>query len=528
MKQNETEMKSLYQTILSCLSYDLVLLGIIIMVPVAILPFYPEERSYAHSFILPGVLSILVGYLFMILTKGTTSRTLKRNEGSFIVLLIWVVSILVGSTPFLLTGGYTFSQAVFETTSGFTTSGFTMTDVIQASHLLLLYRSTLHLFGGVGLILILSTVLSEVYGMQLFTAEGHNDVVAPSLLHSARTILTIYMSMILSGTILYILFGMSPFDAINHSISAVATGGFSTQADSIGHYNSVPIDIITMILMIMGATNFMSSLMLIRGKFKEFFCHAETLVMTCLIVFFTPIVSVIFIVNHISEDTLHAIDDAAFQVVSSVTTTGLSTVDSTWLTIGASMVPALVLMLVGGNTGSTAGGAKSYRFAMAVKEVYWTFQDLIDTGHLHRQREILRYGYRVSVSPKEQQENNSFLFLYFNIALLGTLGLTACGYDFRDSFYEFISALSTTGISIGLVSRDMPIPAMWIITLGMLIARLEVYIIPLGMYRFGADMAELTRLGKDKIKETSNRKEKIRQRRERLQKLKEAKTDAGQ
>ncbi len=528
MKQNETEMKSLYQAILSCLSYDLVLLGIIIMVPVALLPFYPEERSYAHSFILPGVLSILVGYMFMILTKGSTSRTLKRNEGSLIVLMIWIVSILVGSTPFLLTGDYTFSQAVFETTSGFATSGLTMTDVTQASHLLLLYRSTLHLFGGIGLILILSTALSEVYGMQLFTAEGHKDVVAPNLLHSARTILTLYMAMILSGTILYILFGMSPFDAINHSISAVATGGFSTQVDSIGHYNSVPIDIVTMVLMIMGATNFMSSLMLIRGKFKEFFCHTETLVLTGFIVFFTPILTVIFMVNHISEDTLHAIDDAAFQVIACITTTGFTTVDSSWLTVGASMAPALVLMLVGGNTGSTAGGAKSYRFAMAVKEVFWTFQDQIDTSHLHRQREILRYGNRVAVSQKELQENHSFLFLYFNLALLSTFGLSACGYDVRDAFYESVAVISTTGISLGTIGRDMPVPAMWIIIIGMLIARLEVYIIPLGLYRFGVDITELTRLGKDKIKESSTRKEKIRQRRERLQKLKEAKTDAGQ
>ena len=528
MKQNESDIKSLYQAILSCLSYDLILLGIIIMVPVALLPFYPEERSCAHSFILPGVLSILFGYLFMILTKGSTSRTLKRNEGSLIVLMIWVVSILVGSTPFLLTGGYTFSQAVFETTSGFATIGLTMTDVTQASHLLLFYRSILHLFGGIGLILILSTALSEVYGMQLFTAAGHKDVVAPNLLHSARTILALYMSMILAGTILYILFGMSPFDAINHSISAVATGGFSTQVDSIGHYNSVPIDIITMILMIMGATNFMSSLMLIRGKFKEFFCHAETLVMTCLIVFFTPILTVIFMVNNISEDTLHAIDDAAFQVIACVTTTGFTTVDSSWLTVGASMVPALVLMLVGGNTGSTAGGAKSYRFAMAIKEVFWTFRGQVDTSHLHRQREILRYGNRVTVSQKELQETNSFFFLSFNIALLGTFGLSLCGYTVRDAFYESIAVLSTTGISLGMISRDMPVPAMWIIIVGMLIGRLEVYIIPLGMYRFRKDMTELARLGKDKIKETSTRKEKIRQRREKLRKLKEAKTDAGQ
>jgi len=431
---------------------------------------------------------------------------LKRNEGSFIVLLIWIVSILIGATPFLLTGEYGFTEAIFETTSGFTTTGLTITDVTHATHLLLLYRSTLHLFGGVGLVLILSTILSESFGMQLFTAEGHNDVVAPGLTNCARTILSICLSMILSGTLLYILFGMSPFDAINHSISAVATGGFSTQADSIGHYHSIPIDIITMVLMIMGATNFMASLMLFRGKWKEYLCHAETIVLLSLIAFFTPIVTVLLLVGNVSDSVSSAFIDALFQVVSSVTTTGLSTMDSTWLTQGAALIPALILMFIGGNTGSTAGGFKSYRFALAVKELKWTFQDMLDSSHVHRPKQIRRFGNLVAVSEKERQENHTFFFLYLGIMVLGTFGLMLCGFSFRDSLYEFLSALSTNGISIGVTARGMPTASMWILIVGMLIARLEVYIIPLGLYRFGADITELARLGKEKQKEKKQKK----------------------
>lgn len=115
------------------------------------------------------------------------------------------------------------------------------------------------------------SVLSDTYGMRLYAAEGHSDRLLPNLLKSARIIITIYLCYILSGVVLYVLFGMSPFDAIIHSIGALSTGGFSSRAQSIGYYNSVPIEMITIVLMILGNINFLAHLFLIRGKFRNFF-----------------------------------------------------------------------------------------------------------------------------------------------------------------------------------------------------------------------------------------------------------------
>ncbi|MDD6807705.1 MAG: potassium transporter TrkG [Oscillospiraceae bacterium] len=480
-----------YLAILGALAYVIIMLGIIMLVPVLITPFYPDEKDTIQCFVIPGVLSIFAGYLIKQFTTGYKLKNLKRNSGSVIVLLIWLVSILIGSIPFMMTGEYTFTQAIFETTSGFTTTGFTITDVENASHLVLLYRSTLHLFGGVGLILILSSILSNVYGMQLFSAEGHTDRLTPSLLHSARTILCIYLGFIIGGTALYIIFGMDPFDAVNHAISAVATGGFSTKNDSIGYWHSVPIDIVTIVLMLLGATNFMASLCLLKGNFRRFLNNSETKVTAFLLAIVTPIITVMFLVENICPNVLSAIDNAVFQAVSLITTTGLSTINDFLPRASFAIVPIIILMLVGGHTGSTAGGIKAYRIALAAKSLKYDVREQIEPKRIMHSRDITRFDKHSQITQSEQSGNYTYILIYFAIGMLGTFGLTLCGNSFSESFIEFFSALGTVGMSIGLISPDMSNAEMWIIIVGMIIARLEVYIVILGFSRIFIDVKEI-------------------------------------
>lgn len=488
MENSKQSRLSEFQTIFGSLSYVMIMVGAIMLVPLLMIFFYKEEVEQLSCFALPGVLSIFAGYLIKLFTPNHTLKNLRRHQGSVVVLLIWLVSILLGSIPFILTGEYTFTQAIFETTSGFTTTGFTVTDVENTTHIILLYRSLLHLFGGVGLILILSSVLANIYGMQLFSAEGHTDRLTPSLIHSARTIMYIYLGFIVGGTLLYIYFGMPWFDAINHAISAVATGGFSTKASSIGYWHSVPIDIISIVLMLLGSINFMASLALLRGKFHDFFTHSETKVTAFLIAVVTPIVTVMLLTTGICETTLSAIDNALFQVVSIITTTGLSTIDNFLPNSAYALVPLLVLMLVGGHSGSTAGGIKASRIALAIKSLFYDVREQIYPCRVVTSRSINKFGKVVQISENDQTQNYTYIFIYIIIGLLGSFGLTLGGYSFRDSLIEFFSALGTVGLSIGIVSPDMSNPTMWIIIVGMLIARLEVYIIILAFARILEDI----------------------------------------
>lgn len=498
--ESKNSLFSEYMAIFGSMAYVIIMLGVIMLLPILVVPFYPEEVPQIQCFIVPGVLSIFAGYLIKLFTSDYKIEKLKRNSGSIIVLLIWLVSILIGAIPFVMTGEYSFTQAVFETTSGFTTTGFTITNVETASHMILLYRSVLHLFGGVGLVLILSSVLSNVYGMQLFCAEGHTDRLTPSLLHSARTILYIYLGFIVGGTTLYIIFGMPAFDAVNHAISAVATGGFSTKVDSLGHWHSVPIDIVTIVLMLLGGTNFMASLLLLKGKFRQFVSHCEVRVTAFLIAIATPIVVVMLLVNNICPNTLSAIDNGIFQVVSILTTTGLSTINDFIPRSSFAMIPILLLCFVGGHSGSTAGGLKAYRAGLAAKSLYYDVHEQIDQKRIVRARSINRFGKEENITYREQSQNYTYILIYMLIGLLGTFGLTVCGYGFKESFFEFFSALGTVGMSIGLVTPDLSNPAMWIIIVGMIIARLEVYIIILGVSRIISDFKEHRSAKKEKKK----------------------------
>lgn len=264
-----------FELMLDYIGVLLMLIGGIVLLPLLTLLWYPEEAYEAKYFILPGIGSILLGYLLFYNIRGRETGRLQRNQDAVIVVTCWILAIMICALPFLLSGNYTFTQAVFETTSAWSTTGLSVVDVEHTSHLFLMHRSTILFFGGIGLVLVMLSVLSDTYGMRLYAAEGHNDHLLPNLLKSARIILTMYLCYILSGVALYCLFGMPLFDALIHSIGALSTGGFSSHAQSIGYYDNIWIEMITIVLMLLGNINFLAHLFLIRGKLRNFFQYCE-------------------------------------------------------------------------------------------------------------------------------------------------------------------------------------------------------------------------------------------------------------
>lgn len=486
------------------IAYLLMLMGGVILIPLLLLfsPNYAAERSHATWFIFPGVLSIFAGYLIKFVTSGTHIRELKKYYGSIIVLEIWIVAVLLGSVPFMMSGQFNFTQAVFETMSGLTTTGFTLFPFQYAGTLrmLILYRSLLHLVGGVGLVLVLTTILSNAYGMQIFSAEGHTDRLTPSPLHSARTILYIYIGFILGGTIAFVILGMSWFDAFNYSVSAVATGGFAPHADNIGHFHTifpewkaVGIDVVAMVLMLLGATNFMASMYFFKGRWRGFFKHSEVTCTFALLAVAIPIVIADYFTHHIATTVHQNIVSACFLTISTISTTGLTTVSNDLNSLTFGILPILVLMMIGGNSDSTAGGIKASRTALAFKSLYWDVQASLGSSKNVKAHQIDKFGSKVPVSDKEKSQNYTYILLYMIVIFLGTIGLMICGYSFKDSLVEFASALGTIGISIGVCSRTTPTAGLWIVIIGMLIARLEIYIFIFSGARVHRDIAEYRR-----------------------------------
>lgn len=475
-----------YPLIIGYLGIIMILSGIMTMLPLVTLIFYPQEIKEAGYFIAPGVISILAGYLFSLVLRGKEKGNLERNQEMIIVTGTWMIAIVVTAMPFVMTGHYSFTQAVFETTSGLSTTGLSVVDVSQTSHIFLIHRSVLLFFGGIGLVLVMTSVLSEVYGMRLYNAEGHADRLLPNLLESARLIIGIYSGYILGGMLLYVVFGMNLFDAINHSIAAVSTGGFSTRVESIGYYDSSAIEMVTIILMLLGGTNFFVHLLLLRGKFRDYVSHCETKMTLFFLAFFVPVMVVLMMgsmYNNISE----GIRAALFQAVSALTTTGFQTVDSFKEWSSSLKLLMILLMLAGGSAGSTAGGLKVYRVYVLFKEIWWKFKGDISSKRFVLTEQISKYGKKETITQQEKNQVNTFAFCYMLVFLTGTFIFCLYGYSIEDSMFEFSSALSTVGLSAGITGYDASPVIHWTATTGMFLGRLELFAVLIAGARMFSD-----------------------------------------
>jgi trk system potassium uptake protein len=478
-----------YPLIVSYLAIFSILIGIINLLPLMLIIFMPQEIVHATHFLIPGLASIGLGLIVSFFFRGYEKGRLERNQDAILVTLIWMISIFISSMPFLLSGDYNFTHSIFETTSGFSTTGLTVVDVENSSPLFLLYRSLLQFFGGVGLVLVLTSAISDKFGMRLYSAEGHTDKLMPNLIRSARMILSIYIGYIVFGTIAFRIFGMSVFDAFNHSIAAVATGGFSTRALSIGHYDSNPIEIITIILMLLGGTNFLVHLRLLKGKFKDVLGHVEIKLLAILTLIFVPI----FVINLLSTyngQFGYTFRVAIFQFVSAITGTGYQTIPSFNLLPSTFIFGLIILMVLGAGLGSTAGGMKQYRVALAFKSLYWNFKTQMSHKKSVRSRFINRVGQKVLVESDEIKQNFAFIIVYMIVLVIGTLIFTSFGHDISDALFEFSSALGTVGLSVGIINYNAPKLLLWTGTVGMFFGRLEFYVVIIAIFKLVDDISK--------------------------------------
>ena len=177
-----------YALITGYLGIVMVMAGVITLLPLFTLIFYPEELDQVGYFIAPGVISILLGYLTSLVLRGKRLGNLERNQEMIVVAATWMITICVTALPFVLSGNYTFTQAAFETTSGLSTTGLSVVDTALAPHIFLIHRTVLLFFGGIGLVLVMTSVLSDIYGMRLYNAEGHSARLLPNLLEFTAVI----------------------------------------------------------------------------------------------------------------------------------------------------------------------------------------------------------------------------------------------------------------------------------------------------------------------------------------------------
>lgn len=449
------------------------LVGMIILVPLAVLPFYPEEARWAPCFLVPSALCVAIGGAFASRMRHRRRGRMYAGQDAVVIVLTWLVAMNACAVPFWL-WGMDFTSAVFETMSGLSTTTFTLIDADSCPHVFLFFRSVLLFFGGIGLVLVMVSAVSDAHGMRLFSEAGHSDRLLPNLVRSARLVLRVYLVYIAAGTAALTIAGMGPFDAVNHAIGALATGGFSTRSGNIAAFGSPAVETVMVALMLLGGTNVALHVTLLRRGWRPFARDVETRSYVATVVVACVLVTCALLASGWAPSVPDAVRIGVFQTVSAVTTTGYSTVPSL---AGWPAMACYVLMLgmvVGAEANSTGGGIKQWRFAIIVRELMWAMRDRVTHRREVHVDKVEHLGARKAISADERKGIAVYALGYLVALLAGSFVYTCFGYPVGDSLLEFASALSTVGLGVGINAPGASPVILWTTTFGMFLGRLEV------------------------------------------------------
>ena len=450
------------------------------------------KDGVTDSISLAAFLTLLVGIILVLISRNHTKQ-LNKREGYLVVTFGWLMMSLSGMLPYLFSGVFTdLSSAFFETMSGYTTTGSSvLTDIESVPKGILFWRSMTHWIGGMGIIVLAIAILPllGIGGMQLFAAEApgpSSDKLHPRITDTAKRLWYIYVGFTFTETLLLWFAGMSFFDAINHAMSTVSTGGFSTKNESMAFWNDQPlIQYIIILFMFVAGVNFVLSYFALTGQIKRIFKDEEfrlyrrmificSLVVTLVLISEVDLANSSFVHPQIYGPLESSFRHALFQIIAVVTTTGFVTADFT------SWTPFLTLlffglMFMGGSAGSTSGGIKGVRHFLMIKSGLLEFKRALHPNA------VLQIRYNSSVVQDNVTQNiYGFFILYMISFIIGALMFSFIGLDFTSSIGVAASTLVNVGPALGEFGpafsfSEMPVLGKWWASFLMLIGRLELF-----------------------------------------------------
>ena len=458
----------------------IIITGCLMVLAIPFSFYYNDGMQWV--FIQSTLITISIGLLIKYLTRKKKDDEVKKREGYLIVALGWTGMIICSAIPYLLSGTFDgVTNAFFETISGLTTTGSSiLNNIEEMPESILFWRSMTQWIGGMGIIVLTIAILPllGVGGMELFASEAPGptkDKIHPRIKETAKRLWLIYIFLTVLETVLLWLAGMSFFDAINHALTNVSTGGFSTKQASIGHFTSPLIQYIIILFMFIGGINFTLIYFGAKLKFRKFIENDEFKWFICAIPF---LLLIIFpLVNQVSDNNFEtSFRHALFQIMSIITGTGYSTADFTTWGAFATFI-FFLLMFSGASAGSTTGGVKIVRIGLLIKNTVLEFK-----RRLHPNAIIPVQLNGNGVSPKIIYNLLAFVFFYLFVFVTGSIVLTFIGLDFQNAVGASATAISNVGPGIGSVGPSssfahLPDAAKWVLSFLMILGRLELFTI---------------------------------------------------
>ncbi|MDA8790745.1 TrkH family potassium uptake protein [Candidatus Pelagibacter bacterium] len=465
-----------YKTVFFTLGILQIILGVFMFIPIIFQFIYSEIDS---SFFGASLVTIIFGILFF-LSNLDHDKKLTLQQAFLLTALSWLSIAIFGSLPFIFSDlNFSFVNAFFESMSGITTTGSTIiSNLDEMPKSILLWRAVLQWLGGIGIIIMAITLMPimNVGGMQLFKISNNDssEKILPKSKEIALRLIYIYTSLTLLCGLTYKAFGMSFFDSLTHSMTTIATGGFSNYNESIGFFNSVSIEISAMIFIILGSLPFIAYIKFISGDKKIIFNDVQIKTFFKIIIASIIILSIYLFVSGAADLNLRSI---FFNVISILTGTGYVNAEfDTWGSF--TLILFLGLMFIGGCAGSTACGVKIFRIQILYLFVANQLKKIIYPKGVF----ILKYDQN-PIDNKFISSIISFIYMYLVIFFILTALLSLTGLDFVTSISGAATSISNVGPGLGSVIgpngnfSTLPDISKWILTLGMILGRLELFAI---------------------------------------------------
>ena len=465
-----------YKTVFFTLGILQIILGVAMFIPIIAQFIYSEIDS---SFFGASIITIIFGTLFF-LSNLDHNKKLNLQQAFLLTALSWLSIAVFGSLPFIFsTIELSVTDAFFESMSGITTTGSTIISNLEITPKgILLWRAILQWLGGIGIIVMAITLMPimNVGGMQLFkiSSNDSSEKILPKSKEIALRLIYIYLSLTVLCAVTYWIFGMGKFDSLTHSMTTIATGGFSNYNQSIGYFNNVSIEISSMVFIILGSLPFIAYIKFISGNRKIFLKDVQIKTFLKIIIISIIILSIYLLLNNSKDFNLRSV---FFNTISILTGTGYVSAEfDGWGSFPLTIF--LALMFIGGCAGSTTCGVKIFRVQILYLFILNQLKKIIYPKGVF----IIKYE-KSSVDEKFIASIISFIYFYFVIFFLLAALLSLTGLDFITSISGAATSISNVGPGLGPTIgpngdfSTLPDISKWILTIGMILGRLELFAI---------------------------------------------------
>ncbi len=465
-----------YKTVFFTLGILQIILGIFMLIPIFVQFFFNEIDS---SFFGASIITIIFGTLFF-LSNLDHDKKLNLQQAFLLTALSWLSIAIFGSLPLIFSEvNFSFTNAFFESMSGITTTGSTIIpNLEEMPKAILLWRAILQWLGGIGIIVMAITLMPimNVGGMQLFKISNSDssEKILPKSKEIALRLIYIYSGLTTLCAISYKILGMNTFDSITHSMTTIATGGFSNYNESIGFFNSFSIEISAMIFIILGSLPFIVYIKFLNGNRRIFFSDIQIRTFLKIILISILILSIYLFLDKSSELNFRTV---LFNVISILTGTGYVNAQfDNWG--GFPLIIFIGLMFIGGCAGSTTCGIKIFRFQILYSFVLNQLKKIIYPKGIF----VLKYN-QSPVDDKFTASIISFIYMYLVIFFVITALLSLTGLDFITSISGAATSISNVGPGLGSTIgpngnfSSLPDISKWILSFGMILGRLELFAI---------------------------------------------------